>query len=91
MSKGPGPFFTLCGAWLLLLIGASVVLAGIVDLTVGTQLAQFKPGVAAAEAGARWPSFVLLLVGIAIVALGVALGNRGRSAGSDPDRGDDAR
>ena len=63
-------------AWALLLFGALIVLAGVIDLAIGPELAQLEPGVTAEEAGGRAPSVVLILIGVALAAAGAWLHRR---------------
>ena len=63
-------------AWLLLILGAFLVLAGLIDMVVGPELAEQEPGVAAGEGGSRWYGMIYVMIGIALAAFGHRLGRR---------------
>ena len=69
-------------SWLLILPGAFLVLAGIIDYAVGPELAEQEPGVGPGEGGPSWYGLIIVLLGMAVIALGAWIGR----ARTEPNR-----
>lgn len=59
--------------WIVVLFGALLVLAGIMDFAIGPESEAIETGVELADTASRWWSVLYMVIGGAIVALAMRL------------------
>ena len=62
--------------WIVVLFGALLVLAGVIDLAVGPDMEAQETGVPLAETASRWWSVLYIAIGGAIIALAMRLDHK---------------